>query len=134
MNSSLLFQQCPSYLARLTWIILEMRGRWSYNCFFVGCCFHNLFTIARSILVQFPFSSFSIRLVSVHVVHPYSRINTITTWKKLRFILLDQSVFCMIDNLTIAVHVFVSSILMSFSVDETLLPRYVNLSTSFREP
>ena len=38
----------------------------------------------------------------------------------------------MIDSLSIAVHAFVSRVSMSFSVDETLLPRYVNLSTSFR--
>ena len=39
----------------------------------------------------------------------------------------------MIDSLSIAVHAFVSRSSMSFSVDETLLPRLVNLSTSFRE-
>ncbi len=39
----------------------------------------------------------------------------------------------MIGSLSIAVHAFVSRVSMSFSVDETLLPRYVNLSTSFRE-
>ena len=33
----------------------------------------------------------------------------------------------------IAVHAFASHVLMSVSVDETLLPRKVNLSTSFRE-
>ena len=40
----------------------------------------------------------------------------------------------MTDNLSIAVHVFTSHILMSFSIHETLLPRYMNLSISFREP
>ena len=39
----------------------------------------------------------------------------------------------MIESLSIAVHAFVSRLSMSFSVDETLLPRQVNLSTSFRE-
>ena len=39
----------------------------------------------------------------------------------------------MINSLSIAVHAFVSHVSMSFSVDETLLHRYVNLSTSFRE-
>ena len=47
---------------------------------FVGCFFPDLFSIARSILVQFPFSFFSIRFVSIHVVHhPYSRIDTTAT-------------------------------------------------------
>ena len=54
-------------------------------------------------------------------------------WKKLCFILSVRFDFYMIDGLSIAVHVFVSRVLMSFSVDETLLPRRVNLSTSFRE-
>ena len=39
----------------------------------------------------------------------------------------------MIESLSIAVQAFVSRVSMSFSVDETLLPRLVNLSTSFRE-
>ena len=38
----------------------------------------------------------------------------------------------MIDNLSIAVHAFARRILSSFSVDETLLPRCVNLSTNFK--
>ena len=67
-------------------------------------------------------------------MHPYSSVDTTVAWKKLRFILSEKSDFHMIDNLSIAVHVSASLILMSFSVDETLLPRYGNLSTSFREP
>ena len=39
----------------------------------------------------------------------------------------------MIESLSIAVHAFVSCVSTSFSVDETLLPWEVNLSTSFRE-
>ena len=44
-------------------------------------------------------------------------------WKKLRFILLVRSDFHMTASLSIAVHPFVSRMSMSFSVDETLLPR-----------
>ena len=66
-------------------------------------------------------------------MHPYSSIDTIAAWKKLRFILSVRSDFHMIDSLSIAVHAFVSRMSMSFSVDETLLPKLVNLSTSFRE-
>ena len=39
----------------------------------------------------------------------------------------------MTDNLPLADYVFASYVLLSFSVDETLLPRLVNLSTSFKE-
>ena len=62
-------------------------------------------------------------LVSVHVVHPYSSIETTTAWKKLRFILSIKSDFQMTESLSIALHTFVSHVSMSFSVDETLLPR-----------
>ena len=40
----------------------------------------------------------------------------------------------MIYSISIAVYTFARRILMSFFVDETLLTRYVNLSTNFREP
>ena len=80
-----------------------------------------------------PSNFFSSRFVSVQVVHPYSSIDTTAAGKKLRFILSVWSDFHMIHSLSIAVHAFVSRVSMSFSVDETLLPRSVNLSTSFRE-
>ena len=59
------------------------------------------------------------RLVSVHVVHPYSSIDTTAAWKKLRFILSVRSDFHMTDRLSISVHAFVCRVLMSVSVDET---------------
>ena len=51
MSSSLLLQQCPACLVRLTWIVFVMGVRWPYSCCFVGCCLKDLFNIARSILV-----------------------------------------------------------------------------------
>ena len=60
------------------------------------------------------------RLVSVHVVHLYSSIDTIAAWKKLRFILSVRSDLHMTDRLLVAVHAFVSRVLMSFLVDVTL--------------
>ena len=47
-------------------------GKWLYSCCFMECCFLDLFNIARSLLVRFLSTFFSIRLVSVHAVHPYS--------------------------------------------------------------
>ena len=73
--------------------------------------------------MQFPSSFFSISLVSVHVVHPYGRIDTTAAWEKVRFILSDRFEFHIIDNLSIAIDAFTSHILMSFSVDEMLLLR-----------
>ena len=61
---------------------------------------------------------FSIRLVSVYIVHPYSRIDTTTAWKKMGFILSERFDFHIINNLSIAVLIFASCSLLSFSVDE----------------
>ena len=69
------------------------------------------------------YKNLSSRLVSVQVVHSYDSIDTTAAWKKLRFILSVRSDFHMIKSLSIAVHAFVSRVSMSFSVDETLLPR-----------
>ena len=78
MSSSLLLQQCPACLVRLTLIVFMMGGRWPYSS-----CF-----------------------VSVHVVHPYSSIDTTAVWKKLHFILSVRSDFYMTDRQSIAVHAF----------------------------
>ena len=51
MSLSLLLQQCPACLIRLTLIVFVMGGRWPYICCFVGCCLQDLFSIAHSILV-----------------------------------------------------------------------------------
>ena len=77
ISSSLLLQQWPACLVRLAWIVFVIGGRWSYSWCFVVCCRQDLFNIARNILVSLPFSFFSSRLVSVHVVHLYSSIDTI---------------------------------------------------------
>ena len=75
MCSSLFLQQRPACLVCLIWTFLEMEGCWLYSCYFVRCCFQDLFNIVRSILVQFLSSFFSIYLVSVHLGPPYSRIS-----------------------------------------------------------
>ena len=51
MSSSLLLQQCPACLVRLTLIVFVMGGEWPYSWCFVGCCLQDLFNITRSILV-----------------------------------------------------------------------------------
>ena len=118
MTLFLLFQQCPASLIHFIWMVLEMGGSWPYSCCFVGCFFQDLFNMTRSILVQLRSSFFSIGLVSVHVVHPYSRIDTIVAWKKC-FFLSDRFDFHMIENLSIAVHAFACRTWVSFLVDET---------------
>ena len=51
MSSSLLLQQCPACLVRLTWIVFVMGGRWPYSWCLVECCRQDLFNIACNILV-----------------------------------------------------------------------------------
>ena len=51
MSSSLLLQQCPACLVRLTGIVFVMGGKWSYSWCVVGCCRQDLFNIVRNILV-----------------------------------------------------------------------------------
>ena len=85
---------------------------WSSSCF-VRCCFLDLFNIPRSILMQLPSKFFSIRLVSVQIVHPYTSMNTTADWKKLCFILLDWSDFNITESLLMP---FARGVLMSFSV------------------
>ena len=42
MSSSVLLQQCPACLVRLTWIVFVMGGRWPYSWCFVECCLQDL--------------------------------------------------------------------------------------------
>ena len=120
----MLLQQCSACLVCLIWMVLEMGDRMPCSWFFVGCCFQDLFNIARRILVQFA--------SSVLVEQPLRRIDIIL-FGKITFYLSDRSDFHMIDIISIAVYAFAWRILMSFSVDEMLLPKYVSLSTNFKE-
>ena len=56
-------------------------------------------------------------------MYPYISIDTIAAWKKLRLILSVRFDFHMTESLSIAVHAFACYVLMSVSVDESLLPR-----------
>ena len=49
--SSLLLQQCPACLVRRACIVFVIGRRWPYSWRRVGCCYQDLFNIARNILV-----------------------------------------------------------------------------------
>ena len=83
MSLFVFLKQFSACLVRLIWMLLEIGGEWPYSCCFLVCCFQDLFCTARSIFVQFLSSFFSICLVSIHVMHQYSRINPIAACKKL---------------------------------------------------
>ena len=92
--SSLLLQQYPPWLVRLTWMVLKMGDKCSRTCYFVGGCFRNFFNICRNFLVQF-LSSFFFYMcfVSVHVVHPLFITGITGALKTFNFILSDRSNF-----------------------------------------
>ena len=94
-------------------------GRWLYSYCFMACCFQDLFNIALSILVQLLFSFFLYTLSQ----HPHGYMDMTAAWRKLHFILSNRSYFHMTESLSIAIHTFVSHVLMSFPVDEMLLLR-----------
>ena len=48
MSSSLLLQQCPACLVRLTLIVFVIGGWWLYSWCFEGCCRQDMFNIART--------------------------------------------------------------------------------------
>ena len=108
-----------------------MGVRWPYSCCFMGSWLQDLFRTARSIFVHLPSSFFSIRLVSIHAMHPYSSTDTTAAWKKCVLFYLTS---IMTDSLLINVHAFAGRVLMLFSVDQTVVPRRMNLSSSFRKP
>ena len=63
-------------------------------------------------------------------MQPYSSIDTLTAWKNSRSILSERSDFYMIIYFSIAVKS--KRMLTLLSIDEMLLPGYVNWSTNFR--
>ena len=106
ISFSWLLQQCPKCLAHLTWMVCKMGGWWPYKCYFVGYFFQDLFNTACNILVQFLSSLFSMSFFIIHHVHPFSSMDTATALKKSSFILVDNSDFCMINNVSISFHIF----------------------------
>ena len=114
-------------------MVYEIWGKRTFRFCFVGCCFQDLFKAVRSILVQFPSRLFSMYFVKVHVVLSYTNsTDTPTAWKNSRFILSDWSDFQIVHNQLIAAYVFPMCMLVSLSVDEIWLPKYMNWPTNFR--
>ena len=122
------FPAILSSLAHFTYIVVEIGGKWLYSCCFVGMLLPG-FAKNRSRRVL-PINLFSMCFIWVQVVQPYYSTNT----HLVRILILfhQWSNFPMVDNLSIVVHALPMHILTSLSVDEILLPRYMNWSTNFR--
>ena len=66
------------------------------------------------------------------MVQPYSNTDAATTWQNNRFVLSERSAVHMVYTLSIAANILPMRMLISFSGDVILLPRYMNWSTNFR--
>ena len=106
-----------------SWMVFEMGTKWPHSCCFVGCCFPDLFKTARSII----YCSFLAFMWCIHTI-----VLTQSQLEKIRFILLYRSDFYIIVNQLKAFYTFARGMLTSLSVDEILLPSYVNLCNNFR--
>ena len=62
MSSSLLLQQCPPYLVRLTWIVFVMGGRWPYS----WQLHKNVASNSEQVLVATPYKAPTIRPPASH--------------------------------------------------------------------
>ena len=70
MRSSLLLQQCPACLVRLTWIVFVMGGRWPYSWCFVGVTARTYSILLATFLCNCRlFSSRDILLASRWCIH-----------------------------------------------------------------
>ena len=106
--------------------------KWPYSCSFVGCFNPDLFKIAHSILVWFPSGFFFKHFIRVQVVQTYNSSGTATAWTNSPFNSSKRSDFHTVINLLIALRAFLMHMLTSISIDEILLPRYMNSSTNSR--
>ena len=129
MSSSLLIQQCPACLLRLPWIVFVVGDKWPYCCYFVGCqppwlhqlsSQHSCFTAVKLFL-----HTFSERKCSASI-QQYRYDNYLV---KTAFHFIGQVILPSDHSQSMAVHAFASRVLMLIFVDETLSPRWVNLST-----
>ena len=83
MSSSLLLQQCPACLVRLTWIVFVIGGMWPYSWCLVGCCRQDLFKIASSILGIFIYILFLYCGGQINIPVPANFWN-ISDWQRTR--------------------------------------------------
>ena len=75
-------QQCSGCLDPVNWMVLEMGGRWPYNCCFFGMLlpwliqYGSWHSCAISVF-------FSMCFVSVYLVYPNCSMDTTAAWKKI---------------------------------------------------
>ena len=93
MSSSLLLQQCPACLVRLTWIVFVIGGRWPYSWCLVGCCCQDLFRIVFSFFKHLYITiQFSVSTVSMSKTVQFQTIQfSISTQFKCKYSLIVQN-------------------------------------------
>ena len=98
----------------------------------MGCSFQVFFKRAKPSWVV-PFYLYWIHFLSIHIVNLYNIMISPTSYKKSGFIITDWWILHLISNLSIAFHAFPLAYVENFfSLNEILLPRYMNYSNSFK--
>ena len=128
-SSSLLLQQCPTCLVRLGWFLRwEVSSNTAATLWGVASRIRSKQHVA--FLCSFHLAFFPCAL-SASMWYIHRVVSTQPQLGRNTILFYQRSDFHMIDNLLITVHAFAWNMLTSLSVDEILLPRYVNLSTNF---
>ena len=104
------------------------------NCYFMGVLLPEFVHNSTQHPCVFYVSHFFLQTfrLRVQAVQPYSSTDNTSLWMNSCFVLSEISDFQLVDNLSVAVYAFPMCMLMSLSVDEILLPRYMNWSTNFK--
>ena len=111
-----------------SWIVLEMGGK----CLFISWCVASrIFSVKLIAFLCSSLQTFSLCVSSAFMwcIRTVVLIQLVLGRNPILFSRIDQN---MIDSQLIAVYAFARCILTSLSVDETLLPMYMNLSTNFK--
>ena len=113
MSSSLLLQQCPACLVRLTWIVFVMGARWPYSWCLVGCCRQDLLLSTFLCNCSLAFSP-NVLLASKWCIHTAVSIRPLPGRNCVSFY-RSGLISIWSVSLSIAVYAFFSRVSISFS-------------------
>ena len=114
-------------------MVCKMGGKWLYNCCFCRVLLSVVVQNSMQHSHSFYLAAFSSSVSLESMLCSHTVVLTRLQLERISlFILSKRSDFHMVDNLSIVVYALPIHMLTSLSVDEILLPRYMNCSTNFR--
>ena len=127
MSSSLLLQQCPACLVHLTLMVFEMGGKWPYSDYCLGGAASSIYSKLHITFLCSSHQAFSLCILLASMWCIYTVVFTQPQLQRnpLLFYHIDQT---SIWSITYQFQSMLSlgHILTSLSVDEILLPRYMD--------